>query len=764
MNKKNGNSRKKSKKNVCFYGLLSGFLFLSLILVLKYYNAGFFQNIELKFLDLFFQIRGTRQISDTIAIIAIDEKSIGKIGRWPWRREKMAELVDKLTAYQCDTVVFDIVFSESQTSPELKIITRILDLVKNIPDTENETVRKIIGLISDFTQNIDSDDLLANSIKQNSRSILGIFFFMSDTEVESAENTNSYMQSMRYLDNDKIIQVFESDTPPPPGLILSPVRANLNIPAISEAALGFGYFNVVPDADGAIRRIPLVCKYNNEYYQSLSLRTASAYLKEPVKLYIDESGIEKIRVGDKVIPTDISGKMTINYAGPSHTFNYICASDVIDGTVNPDKLKGKIAVIGITATGLYDIRVTPYSNIYPGVEIHANAAQNIIDSDFINNPWWSAPVQTGFIILTGILISAILPLMGALAGGLFSLASVIFIISVSYGLFSLFNIWFSPFYTLILVVVDYLFITSTKFFVEEKERRFIKSAFGQYLSVQLVNELVNDPSLLKLGGEEKILTVLFSDIAGFTSISEKLAPTELVELLNDYTTEMSAVIMDNRGTIDKYNGDAIMAFFGAPVYFDNHAACACKAVLQMQKTLDSICARIAPSATGTASFYTRIGVNTGKMVVGNMGSKNKFNYTVLGDSVNLASRLEGANKFYNTRILIGENTQLAIDGEFAVRLIDIVKVKGKTMPEKIFELIDLRSNLTGRFMEFLSYYDQGMNNISGKNWKGAVTAFSNALSIMPADTPSKIHLSRCEKFIITPPDQNWDGSYSLENK
>jgi len=764
MNDKPGKIRKKSKRGVYLYGLLTGLALLGLILLLKFLNPGFLQNIELKFIDLFFQVRGVRPVSDKIVIVAIDEKTIRSIGRWPWQREKTADLVKKLTGYGCDTVGFDIVFSEPETNAAIMAFGFLFDLLKDLPQQQNENIKKAIEIISAFTQNLDSDSLLAQAIRENGRAILGTFFFMSESEIFDKEKNRRYVLSMRSLNDDRIIQVFEGEQEPPPNVIMKPVWVNLNIPQIADCAAGFGYFNVVPDADGAIRRIPLICNYNGDYYQSLALRIASRFLNEPVKLYLDNFGVEKIKIGNIDIPTDISGKMMVNYAGPSHTFEYISACDIINGTADTAKLKGKIAIIGITATGLYDIRITPYSNVYPGVEIQANAAENIIQGTFLRNPWWAGMVQAGFIVLAGILISIFLPVMGALASGLFCIASIIFVISVSYTLFSFFNISFSPFYTLTLIVADYLFITSTKFFIEEKERRFIKSAFGQYLSPQLVAELVNDPDLLKLGGEEKVLTVLFSDIAGFTSISEKLSPAKLVEMLNNYTTEMSNIIMDNRGTIDKYNGDAIMAFFGAPVFFADHAACACRAVLQMQKKLDSISARISDSASRTQGFYTRIGVNTGKMVVGNMGSKNKFNYTVLGDSVNLASRLEGANKFYDTRILIGEDTVSGLDGEFVVRLIDVVKVKGKELPEKIYDLIDLRENASEKLMEFLSFYNDGIKFIDGRNWENAVAKFKKALSVIPSDKPSQIHLARCEQYIKTPPPETWDGSYSLESK
>ena len=754
---KKSNSLKTHK--LCF---AIGIALLILIVILRFFDPPFIRILNLKTLDLFFQHRGVQSTGKQVVIVAVDEKSIADKGRWPWSRSIMAKLVDKLTQYGTRVIGFDIVFSEPEQQDSYKTIIALRNFVKKSDQLTPSARVSLEKYLEKFLYAKQADTIFAQSLKNGCASVLGQFFFVSPDEIKHIAKTDQYQDNLKYFRKQRIIYLFEGDSAPPDDIIFTPVGVNLNLISIMQAAGYSGFFNTIPDIDGAIRRMPLICRFNDEYYPSLALKLVSVYLNQPIKLYLNEYGVELIKVGKVIPPIDIGGTMLINFAGPSMTIPHYSAVDILDDKIAPALLKDKIVIIGITATGLYDIRLTPYSAVYPGVEIHANAVDNMLNSRYLYYPWWIRLSLYVLIVIFGILLSLILPRMKALTSGIFTLFLTISFIVLSYMLFKIFNIWYPPIYGIITIGATYIAITLTKFIVEEKERRFIKGAFSQYLSPQLVNQLVNNPDLLKLGGEEKELTVLFTDIIGFTGISEKLGPVELVELLNIYTTEMSDIIMRFRGTIDKYSGDAIMAFFGAPIYFPDHAKLACRAAIAMHTRLCQL--REKWEQAGRPFFATRIGINTGKMVVGNMGSKQKFNYTVLGDAVNLASRLEGANKFYKTSIIIGEDTCKQVSGTCITRELDLVRVVGKKQPVHIFELICLADNLSAGLREFLEYYNEGIKHITKHAWRDAVRYFTNALKIRPDDIPAQIHKQRCEQLIKMPPKTGWDGAYDLKNK
>ena len=588
-------------------------------------------------------------IGDQVVVVAIDENSIARYGRWPWSRVTLARLVDSLGKSGCSVVALDILFPE----PEELIDEDILDSLPDSSEPDNTSITSHILALADNTL---PDELLAQSLKAAEASILGLFFFDTSATSDIPESAMQ-REPTKTLLSHRIIQVFEDDQPPPDDIFFTPTGYSATTDILAKNVTGEGFLNIIPDIDGVIRHAPLVGKYNGEYYPSFALEIVSEFTGNPVKLVLDTAGIESISVGDIAPPAGLSGTMLINYAGPAKTFPYVSAVDVMDAP--RDDLNGKIAIVGLTATGLYDIRTTPFGALYPGIEIHANIIDAMLNNRYLINPWWSDLAVYLGCVLAAIILMLLLPRLKALYGFLCAAGLIVVIIGTSLGMFLKAHIWYPPLYPLLAVAVIYLVITLIKFIREEQQRRFIKGAFSQYISPQFVDQLVDKPELLKLGGEEQVLTVLFSDIVGFTSISERLSPARLVELLNNYTTEMSDIVMAHGGTIDKYNGDSIMAFFGAPIYFADHATKACQAAIAMINRINEL--QDDWKRAGTPPFFTRIGINTGKMIVGNMGSRNKFNYTVLGDAVNLASRLEGANKFYKTQIIIGDQTYRRLD-------------------------------------------------------------------------------------------------------
>ncbi|MEW6534777.1 MAG: CHASE2 domain-containing protein [Candidatus Auribacterota bacterium] len=754
---------KKSRiKNVYSFSFIVACLSVSLVLLLKHISPSFIEIVNLKILDNFFQQRGVQEFSEDVVIAAVDEKSIAALGRWPWSRSVLASLVERLNELGAAVIGFDMVFSEQESGLQSDVKELIF---KQIEDEmkDQAIVRLLVGTALDTVlAEHDTDNVFARSLANESKVIIGHFFFVSPDEVRHLQRKATYQDDLRLLRNDRILRVFESDIAPDESIFFNPVGINVNIPEIVNAATGTGFFNTIPDADGAIRHMPLVCRFDGDFYPSLSLQIASEYLGDPIKLQLSQYGIEQLSIGQRIIPVSAGGKLLVNYIGPSMTFAHYSIADILKPGLETGVFRDKIVLVGITATGLYDLRVTPFSAVYPGVEIHASVIDNILNQKYITQPWWTYAISPFIIIAIGIVLSVLLPFMQPLRSCLFTILITLLVICGTYLLFLKLSVWYPPIYELLTIWFVFLGVTLTKFIMEERERRFIKNAFGQYLSAQFVNQLVSNPQLLKLGGEEKELTVLFTDIVGFTSISEQFDPTQLVTFLNGYTTQMSDLIMENSGTIDKYSGDAIMAFFGAPLFFETHAQSACYAALAMQRKLKEM--RTETETSGIPYFATRIGINTGKMVVGNMGSDNKFNYTVIGDAVNLASRLEGTNKFYKTSIVIGEDTQRKLDDSFITRELDSVKVKGKTQPVRIFELIETKEFLTKEILSFLEIYRQGIKLIHERRWKQAADFFEQALKINPDDTAARLHLSRCQEYCVTPPDPDWDGAYELKSK
>ncbi|MFW5770364.1 MAG: adenylate/guanylate cyclase domain-containing protein, partial [Spirochaetota bacterium] len=423
-------------------------------------------------------------------------------------------------------------------------------------------------------------------------------------------------------------------------------------------------------------------------------------------------------------------------------------------------LRHHSAIIGLTATGTQDIGVTPLSSHYMMVGTYPNVLNTILQKEFITE----ASGMANYIVMLLIAL-----LSGFVIQKLNAKQSVITIIASGFGfyavillVFSIMNLWFDQLGILLSILLPSLTIASVKFLKEESQRRFIKSAFGHYISPRVIDEIIKNPETLNLGGEMRQITTFFSDVAKFSTISEQLTPPELVLLLNEYLSEMTDIILKNDGTIDKYEGDAIMAFYGAPHFLEDHALRACHGAMEMQKRLADM--REVWKKQGKHELYVRMGLNTGDAVVGNMGSRTRMDYTAMGDSVNLASRLEGANKHYGTYLMISEDTHMLVKDDFGYRELDTIRVVGKEKPIKVFELMDTWGNLSDQMLEMRSKYNEGLKLFKERDWKKARAAFRAALKIIPEDGPSNTYDARCTEFIQTPPSKNWDGVYRLRSK
>jgi adenylate cyclase len=508
--------------------------------------------------------------------------------------------------------------------------------------------------------------------------------------------------------------------------------------------------------------MPAVFKFNDMLYAPLSLIATGAYLDSPVSTEVADFGVEGVRIGDLFIPTDEHGRILINYRGPEKTFPHISITDILHENVPGDTLEDKIVLVGATAVGIYDLRVTPFGTIFPGLEIHANIIDSILKKDFLQKPGRPSIFDVLAILIAGLFLGLVLPRAGVVPGALAGLSLFIGYIALCQYLFSAQGLIINLVYPLTVMIIIYVAITAYRYLAEASQKKFIKDAFSTYMAPSVVNQLIQSPEKLVLGGEKRVITAFFSDVQGFTGISEKLTPVELVELLNEFLTEMTDIILAHEGTVDKFEGDAIIALFGAPNPLVNQAEVACRSCIEMQKRLAQLRAKW--KAEGRPELKMRIGLCTGPAVVGNMGSKNRMDYTMMGDTVNIAARLEGVNKAYECFTLVSESTFSKIGNNIVGREIDSINVVGKKEPITIYELIGYPEDVDAPRHETLDNYARGLNAYRKQDWNRALVFFNQALSAIPDDGPSKTMLARCNDYKVNPPGKDWNGAYSMLTK
>ncbi len=718
----------------------------------------FLDLMELKTIDLRFQSRERIAPSHDVVLAVVDEKSIDKEGKWIWPRSKIAELVTKLSKAGAKVIAFDIGFLE----PDDK---RIIQAINKIENQVNDLQIQNTG-IKDYLENlkaqVDNDKLLADAIRNSrSRVVLGYFFQMEQAGLEhvSEQEINIHQKNITGSQY-KIVRYASGDAQNIP--LIEAIMPHSNIERISTAAEYSGFFNMIPDKDGVVRWIPAVFKFNNLLYAPLSLVTASASLDDPISVKIAEHGVEGVQIGGLSIPTDELGRILINYRGEEKTFPHISITDILNDNIDDNVLKDKIVIVGATAVGIFDLRVTPFGNVFPGLEIHANVIDAILSKDFMYQPAWAAIFDIMAIMAAGIFLAIALPKTGGIGGAIAGSFLFITYIFLCQYLFSAKGLILNLIYPLTVIIVVYIAITAYKYFTETRQKRFIKNAFSTYLAPTVVKQLIESPEKLELGGEERVITAFFSDIQGFTSISEKLAPHELVELLNEFLTEMTDIILRYRGTVDKFEGDAIIAFFGAPNEIENQEEVACNACIDMQKRLSEL--RIKWKAEGKPELKMRIGLCTGTAVVGNMGSKTRMDYTMMGDTVNTAARLEGVNKIYGIYTLVSDSTFKATDGSIIAREIDSINVVGKKEPVTVYQLLGYPDDIDPVMHKTLDHYSRGLNAYKSQNWEEAIDCFKAVIELTPDDGPGKTMLLRCDEYKINPPSKGWDGSFTMRSK
>ena len=729
-----------------------------LVVILFLIGIPFLDMIELKTYDLRFLSRGALKPSSQVVMAVIDEKSLDTEGRWPWPRSRIADLVDALSRDGAKVIGFDVGFLEPDENSTLRFIKQLNHRIASLHIKNNDLAR----FIRDSKEKADNDLALAKAIKNSTAAIvLGYFLHMSDDyqiDQEEIDRQIGQLSSSKY----SLIIYEDKDTEISPFYTAYAPEGNLDIFTMSTNYSG--YFNMFPDQDGVVRWMPLIirCGQNMDIFPPLSVQCAWHFLDRPqLMVKVAGYGMEGIQMGDRFIPTDETGKMLINFAGPSKTFSHFSISDILKGNLPKGTFKDKIVLVGATAVGLYDLRITPFSPVYPGLEVHATVIDNILKQNFLNKPTWAKIFDLLAIILLCVLVGIFVPRLGAVMGMLFALGLFMVHLIIARALFVSSGIWFDIVYPLLGLLITYASLTVYHYITEERERKKIKGAFSYYVSSSVVNEVLKHPEQLKLGGDKRDLSVLFSDIRGFTTISEDLTPEELVSLLNEYLTVMTDVVFKYDGTLDKYMGDAVMAIYGAPFSQQNHPASACHSALEMMEDLKKLNEKWLDE--GKKPLDIGIGINTGDMMVGNMGSDQRFDYTVMGDAVNLGSRLEGANKNYRTNILISEFTYERVKDEFVCMEVDSVRVKGKTLPVRIYQLFAHRQvpEVVG---QAISYFHDGLQLYKQQKWDEAIKTFELVRDLHKDMYVAQIYIERCLDLKVSQPPPDWDCCYTMTTK
>jgi adenylate cyclase len=743
--------------------LLSIVAVVFLVVLYGLFPPRFLEVMELKALDLRFIARGPVEPGPEVVIAVIDEKSLDEIGRWPWPRSKIADMVRKISDDGAKAIVFDIGFSEPDHNTNLELLKRLDDETTRL-HLENP---ELDSFIDSELLRADNDAILAQTIAQaKTPVVLGYFFHMvkdktvehldtADVQAKLDNLVNSHYSFVRLsspqvrLDQAGFTQAYMPES---------------NITALATAAQASGFFNMFPDPDGTVRWVPMAIQCQDKYFMPLSLQGLRFYLDGATSsLTVTEVGVEKVAVGPYTLPTDEHGTLLVNFRGPAKTFPHYPIADILSGKLDQGTFKDKIVLVGATAIGIYDLRVTPFDHLFPGIEIHANVIDNIISQDFLVHPNWTAILDGFAIVVIGLLLGFVLQRLSAIWGLIVALFLMAAWVVTNYVMFTR-GIWINLVYPVLTAVVVYTGITVFRYMTEEREKKKIKGAFSYYVNPSVVSEMLKNPDMLKLGGEKRIMTVLFSDIRGFTTISEGLDPEVLVHILNQYLTAMTDIVFKYNGLLDKYIGDAIMAVWGAPLSQPDHARLACVTALEMMAELAELRERWKREGGNVPYLDIGIGLNTGPMVVGNMGSESRFDYTVMGDAVNLGSRLEGANKQYGTNIILGEMTYEQIKNLFYCRELDSVAVKGKAKPAKIYELLGRDGQVPHQSLQMARAFNRGLSAYKKRQWDKARRIFSAILAEYPDDTPSRLYIERVAELEINPPPDDWNGVFVMKTK
>ena len=742
----------------------------------------FLQNIELKSLDFRFAFRGERGHDDRIVIVDIDDATLQKLGSFPIPRLAYAQLVERLHADGARVVAFDATFPTVANNSALTALDALeRDLKQGGKSANPELLKKIARLRTEA----DQDAQFAAVLKQAGNVVLGHVFLdaqraqLADPKLQDDYYNivwgKAFPQILPVKKNGKAFDLNKAWQEN--GTVGFGVEAN--IAKLAEAAASYGFLDIRSDADGTLRHATLIERYRDQdFFPPLALETVRQYEQiadQDIVVYIAENGIERIQFGKRELHPGRDGTVLINYVGPYGTYQHVSMASVLDGTAKDgsataDIFHDKIVLLGATAQGIGDLRNTPFQSngaSYMGVEVHANIIDNLLHygepaRTFLTRGIREEGIDLGFILFFGLGIGYLCHRLRPLYATLTVVIALAAFTAFVYYAFTAWGRWYSFVIPAGTLIATYASIISFRTMFEEREKRKIRKTFGQYLSPGVIALIDKDPErYIRPGGDQKELSVMFTDIRGFTTLSEGMTPNELVEWLNEYLSAMTDILFRHQGTLDKYIGDAIMAFWGSPYPQEDHAVAACRCGLEMNRCLDEL--NVKWRAEGKKEAAMGVGINTGPVNVGNMGSAKRLSWTVMGDNVNLASRLEGLTKEYHIRTILSEGTYLQVKDEFVCREVDKIRVKGKLQPVTIYELLD---NATARpqYADRLARFDDAMQAYRRQDWPLAAAKFAELLTHYPDDGPSQVLLQRVLEFQESAPAADWDGVYVMKTK
>ena len=721
----------------------------------RVYRVGLIDQLDSIIYDTRLKLTMPREGDPRIVILDIDEKSLGEIGRWPWSRNVMARLMDKLfDQYRVALVGFDVVWAERDTSSGMDVLDALAQ--KELKDAAGfqTTYQKL-------RQRLDFDGIFAASIKGRPV-VLGYYFNGDEKAVKVNAIPEAVLPKGTFTGRNIAFARWHGYTG--------------NLPIYLKNAAAAGHFNPLVDDDGVSRRVPMLLEYDGAYYEPLSLamvRTLIAREKgafpavEPIyppdqPLSGKYGGMEWIKVGPFDIPVDEEAAALVPYAGPKATFAYVSLVDVLNDRVKPEQLTGKIAIVGTTAPGLLDLRSAPVDAVFPGVEIHANMIAGILAHNLKQRPAYVIGAEVFLLLIGGVTLSLLIPMLSALWATAAAAIGLVLIIAFNLAVWTGADMVLPLAASILMIAFVYTMNMAYGYFVESRSKRQFTELFGQYVPPELVDRMAANPEKYTMEPKAVELTILFSDVRGFTTISEALKPEELREYINEYLTDMSGIIRSKyNGTLDKYIGDAIMAFWGAPVEDPQHARNGVLAGLAMQKECEVLNAKFA--AKGWPTLKIGVGLNSGNVRVGDMGSQVRRAYTAMGDAVNVASRLEGRTKHYGVGILVGESTRKAIK-DVVFREVDRIKVKGKHEAVAIYEPIGLESDVDAQAHEELRLWSKTLRAYRAQQWDQVDVNLVNLQRMFPGRALYALYADRVAGFCRTPPPEGWDGIIAFDEK
>jgi adenylate cyclase len=717
----------------------------------KLYRVPFLDQLDRFVYDARLRLTMSRAPDDRIVILDIDEKSLAapELGQWPWGRDVIAALVEKLFDRHGVAILgFDVVFAEPDRSSALRVLDGLArGPLKDVPDFQ--------AALDGLRPRLDHDARFAATMK--GRPVVLGYYLTSDRDARTTGALPPPVLGPGTFANRPI--VFTSWT-----------GYGANLREFQSAAAASGHFNPFADEDGINRRVPMLAEYQGAYYEPLALAVVRALISFPAVqpgyapgsvLNRHYAGLEWLDVGPLRIPVDENACALVPYRGPQGTFRYVSLADVWHDRVPAGALKGRIALVGTTAPGLFDLRATPVGGAYPGVEVHANLISGILDGNLKSKPAYMLGAEVILLLVGGIVLAVWLPLLSPFRATAVSAAALALITGLNVAVWVYGDLWLPLAASLTMTIALIALNMSYGFFVESRSKRQFTELFGQYVPPELVDEMARDPAKYSMEGKNETLTVLFTDIRGFTSIAEGLDPKALSAFMNEFLTAMSLVIRGHRGTLDKYVGDQIMAFWGAPVADAQHARQAVAAALAMQAELGRLNERF--RSRGWREIQIGVGVNTGPMSVGDMGSRLRKAYTVMGDAVNLAARLEGLTKQYGVGILVGQATREAVP-EAVFREIDRVRVKGKGEPVAVYEPLGFEAEVGKGRAEELKLWGQALKAYRSQAWEQAELLLFNLQRLYPGTPLYSFYSQRVARYRADPPPPGWDGVTTFDTK